>query len=168
MLNEQGWHGEAWTTHRALPELRTGAVRIAELRDKSFRSDDTTDDDVIAYAEDCGELARIVNMADCMSVTDATMESLAANCANLRSLDLNWCHLVTDKGVISVAKCCTQLTSLNIYGCTTVTQKGLVAVVEGCSELTSIKLGTNHATDEGLRVRARGVMPPAHVAHALE
>jgi hypothetical protein len=109
--------------------------------DKTF-SNSANDAAVTEWARQAGGLARKVNFYLCRSnITDAAMTALAANCANLTTINLRGCRNLTDTAITVLTKNCTHLTTINLGDCGNLTDAAIAALAANCANLTTINLG---------------------------
>jgi len=97
-----------------------------------------------------------INLTDCLGVSDAGIEALAAACPSLVSLSLRINRkigMVTDIGIKAIAASCPLLTTLDAGG-TEVTDKGIKAIAASCPALTSLNVSRTEVTEEGIKAIA--------------
>jgi hypothetical protein len=76
---------------------------------------------------------------DGSSVTDVGVQALAAGCAGLVAVKLDWCTGVTDVGVQELAAGCVGLVTAELNGCTGVTDVGVQALAAGYTGLEAVR-----------------------------
>ncbi|GBG29093.1 F-box/LRR-repeat protein 7 [Hondaea fermentalgiana] len=73
---------------------------------------------------------RTVELTDCLSINDSTLELIAAMCPNLQNLNLSFCADVTDAGLHYFSKNrCIALASVVLDGCIKVTNNGVGHII---------------------------------------
>nr|CDS32125.1 fbxl20 [Hymenolepis microstoma] len=78
----------------------------------------------------CKEL-RVLEISQCIQITDAGLAALARNCVNLEKLDLEYCSQVTDSTLIQLATYCPRINTLVLSHCDQITDEGISRLVEG-------------------------------------
>ena len=78
-----------------------------------------------------------LNVALCGSVGDASLRALAANCAELRALNLT-AAAVTNEGLAALAQGCPKLARVNLTRCAEVGDDGVIMLALRCTELASL------------------------------
>merc|ERR1712020_417528 len=63
---------------------------------------------------------------------DDGLRTLAKNCENLVSLNIERCHNVTDHGASYLSKYCSRVRSLNVSYCNQLTDKSLEKIMQNC------------------------------------
>jgi hypothetical protein len=59
------------------------------------------------------------------NITDAAITALAANCANLTTIDLSYCDKITDAAITALAANCANLTTINLRSCGKITDAAI-------------------------------------------
>jgi F-box/leucine-rich repeat protein 2/20 len=103
-----------------------------------------TDAGIRAVVEHC-PLLKVLDLKNCQ-ITDEALQSVAARCRNLLSLNISWCTGVSDQGVVLVAELCTALEEVNMVWCSNITDASVQALANapalkvcelaGCSNVT--------------------------------
>ena len=78
-----------------------------------------------------------LNVALCGRVGDASLRALAANCAELRALNLT-ATAVTNEGLAALAQGCPKLARVNLTRCAEVGDDGVIMLAVRCTELASL------------------------------
>lgn len=120
-----------------------------------------SDENIIAWAHNVGTSGREVTKIDlsyCRNITDAAITALAANCANLTTINLNSCYKidqVTDASVTALATHCPNLTEVDLGGCNKVTDAAITTLATHCPKLTTVNLGgCDKVTDTAVQALA--------------
>ena len=78
-----------------------------------------------------------LNVALCAKVGDASLRALAANCPELRALNLT-ATAVTNEGLAALAQGCPKLARVNLTRCAEVGDDGVIMLALRCTELASL------------------------------
>ncbi|CAG8590316.1 4472_t:CDS:2, partial [Acaulospora morrowiae] len=106
-----------------------------------------------------GPLIKILDLSEIEVVTDATVQTIALTCPNLRRINLNRCTHISDAALdsLSAHRCATSLTSVSLGGCRKITDAGLKMLSKSCQGLTSLNIAECcKITDKGVQMIARG------------
>ncbi|CAG8449715.1 16845_t:CDS:2 [Dentiscutata erythropus] len=109
--------------------------------DLSIGSDYVNDSTIQIIAYYCFNL-RVINLNNCIHITDSSLESLSIHhCASsLVSINLCGCRKITDIGIKMLSDYCQALTSLNVADCGKITDKSIIKISKGCPRLRQIRL----------------------------
>ncbi len=96
------------------------AGRSHQFNADCFKVDDDTFPRALKYLQDTQKLSLLkvkkINLS-WSAITDKTLEFIAKNFKNLRSLDIKFCQNFTLEGLREVAKSCPKLTYINVSSC---------------------------------------------------
>jgi bacterioferritin-associated ferredoxin len=102
-----------------------------------------------------GSQLKCVKLWLCPNISDASVQSMAKECPNLRVLFLNYCNKITNLSICEVALVCHKLTSLHLTECTQVGDSSLKCLAKYCTKLTELRLTKTGITDYGLTQLAK-------------
>lgn len=115
------------------------------LRQMSFNGSNITDAAVSAIAAHCPRL-RILELTDCIGITDASVDDLAASNLALTTLDLSG-TAVTTRSLVKVSQ---RFQNLRSFTISVATDEGLTAVVQGCLKLRELRCHYSEITDASI------------------
>ena len=75
-----------------------------------------------------------LDLTNCTSVTNASMQKAAISCGALEELRLRDCHWLSPESVVVVAMNCTQLRHVDITGCWEINDDALIVLVMYCAQ----------------------------------
>ena len=105
----------------------------------------------VAADEQMLKALTVLNMKDCIHITDTTLEGLQLRCAKIHTLVLQGCHQLTDRAlqfmfetasdsVNNVFPMCDSFKTLNLASCLKFSAVGLHALFLKCGELEDLDL----------------------------
>ena len=77
---------------------------------------------------------QLLDLTNVTSLTNSSIQVLAMNCLDLRTLILRECHWLSPEGLTVVALNCTQLKSVDITGCWNVNDEAISVLVMSCKK----------------------------------
>ena len=77
------------------------------------------------------------------SISDKGIDSLVSSLHHLRILNIGQCVMISDKSLLMISKCLLNLECIDLYGCTKITSFGLHSIME-LSSLKTLNLGLWH------------------------
>ncbi|XP_033625290.1 F-box/LRR-repeat protein 17-like [Asterias rubens] len=98
---------------------------------------------------------RLLNLSDCLKITNNGLSRALSYCGVLRELYLIRCSQLTEGAFLSVAKHCLNLIHLDLSSCTGLTDQSLKSIAEQCPRLQKLRLKQcPHISDLSLQVVA--------------
>lgn len=90
-----------------------------------------------------------LSLGGCQNLTDAGLNTIAAQCPNLTKIDLSGCENITGTGLNMIAAQCPNLTKIYLWNCPNISDAALKGLPEG---LTALSLnGCKNITDAGIK-----------------
>ena len=115
--------------HRCMPLAQLTAIDVSKLPE-------VRDTGICEMVHNRSTLTDL-NVALCAKVGDASLRALAANCAELRALNLT-ATAVTNEGLAALAQGCPKLARVNLTRCAEVGDDGVIMLALRCTELASL------------------------------
>lgn len=104
----------------------------------------------------CNPRLQLLDLTNCTSVTNSTLQSVAVNCPGLQKLILRDCVWLSPEGVTVIGLYCKDLEAIDFSGCWNVNDESLTVVVSNCKRLKSIQLAKIYGlTDSSMTVLAK-------------
>ena len=139
---------ECYVDNEGLTELALCCPLLQSIGLAGFS--EMTESVLCLHAAQCPDL-RSIQLRKCtLCVTCVSMAAIANNCHRLNTIDLGHCPLLTDAGLIAVAQGCPDLHTVSLRSCVEVTHEGLSRLVRSCVHLEYLNL------TDCLGIRARG------------
>ncbi|XP_038057993.1 F-box/LRR-repeat protein 17-like [Patiria miniata] len=82
----------------------------------------------------------LLDLSDCLRITDEGLEKALVHCKMLRDLFLIRCSQLTDRAFLSIANHCANLTHIDVTGCSGLTDHALQSIAKGCPLLQKVRL----------------------------
>lgn len=77
---------------------------------------------------------QLVDLTNVTSLTNSSMQVLAVNCLDLRTLILRECHWLSAEGLTVIALNCRELQSVDLTGCWNVNDDAITVLVMSCKK----------------------------------
>ncbi|CAG8433164.1 9565_t:CDS:2 [Diversispora eburnea] len=138
--------------HRFSSTTTTTTTALDSSLDINEINEFVTDATIQTIALTCPNLRRI-SLNGCTHISDSSLDSLSIHhCASsLLSISLSGCRKITDTGLKMLSKSCQKFTSLNISDCGKITDKGVSAIAKGCPRLRQVRLSDcSRLTDQSI------------------
>ncbi|MQL72443.1 hypothetical protein Taro_004744 [Colocasia esculenta] len=151
-----------------------GTVLSSESEEMDSDRSSLSDAGLTVVSRGCQKLEKL-SLIWCSSITSLGLQSVAANCSILRSLDLQvyyllyvlleeFCISATDDALEAIGSFSSSLELLALYSFQKFTDKGLTAIGEGCKRLKNLMLSDCYfLTDKSLLAIASGCTELTHL-----
>lgn len=157
-------------TCRIANKMTTGAMSImtrnnTSLHDLVLRNskDWLTDAVLRPILKQSPKLQRL-DISNCSSVTNSTLQVLGVNCQNVRTVCLNDCHWVSVDGLTVLAIQCVNIESLDLTGCWGVNDEAITLLAMQCKKLQYLSLAKIYGlTDYAVSILAREATSMRHL-----
>ena len=77
---------------------------------------------------------QLLDLTNVTSLSNSSIQVLAVNCLDLRTLILRECHWLSAEGLTVIALNCRELQSLDITGCWNVNDEAITVLVMSCKK----------------------------------
>ena len=134
--------------HKIISEL---GQRCTQLKRFNSALPDICDKDVTLFMANNHDL-KIIEIAICERLTDATLIVIADNCHTLHKISFAGMYRITDQGIAAVVSTNHDLEDIQLVDCRLLTDATLKAIAGNCHQLKRIKLSSDLMTDEGLKM----------------
>lgn len=74
-----------------------------------------------------------LDLTNCISISNATIQVVASFCKELKSLTLRDCVWLSPEGVMALGLHCMQLEQIDLSGCWNVDDESIIVLVKGCT-----------------------------------
>lgn len=99
---------------------------------------------------------QMLDLTNVTSLSNSSMQVLAVNCLDLRTLILRECHWLSSEGLTVIALNCRELHSVDLTGCWNVNDEAITVLVMSCKKIKYISLAKIYGlTDIAMSVLAR-------------
>ncbi|XP_041363918.1 F-box/LRR-repeat protein 15-like [Gigantopelta aegis] len=96
-----------------------------------------------------------LDLTNCSSLTETSLNAVAVQCPRLRILVLRNCHWVSPTGISMVTVCLPDLEHLDLTGCWDLQDKAIISLVMQCNKLRYLSLSKIYSlTDNAINVVA--------------
>lgn len=134
-----------------LSDDNTNLLRINLRNSKNWLSDE-----LLTPVLKCNPRLQLLDLTNCTSVTNTTLQCLAVNCPNLQKLILRDCVWLSPEGVTVIGLYCKNLEAIDFSGCWNVNDESLTVIVSSCRKLKSVQLAKIYGlTDSSMTVLAK-------------
>lgn len=99
---------------------------------------------------------QLLDLTNVTSLTNSSIQVLAVNCLDLRTLILRECHWLSSEGLTVIALNCRALQSVDLTGCWNVNDDAITVMVMSCKKIRYISLAKIYGlTDLAMSVLAK-------------